>query len=83
MAKLIVDLPQGWDNKLIVDSKDFATLCDIFERAVGFSTEYHAGTYYRVHKELLLTGHMHDAIKPITPEEFEEIRTTQKAEESV
>lgn len=72
-AKLIVSLPAGWDNKLIMDGKDFATLCDIFERSVGFSNEYRDGKYYRVLKDLLLEGGTFIGDKPITTNEFEQL----------
>lgn len=48
MAKIIVSLPKGWDNRLVMDSKDFDQLCNIFERSYGCTEEYLNGSYVLV-----------------------------------
>lgn len=73
-AKLIVNLPYGWDNKLIVDSKDFSTLCDIFERATCFTPEYKAGKNRRVLKKATISAEMFDGEHPMTKEVFDAIQ---------
>lgn len=42
MSKLIVQLPSSWSVKFVMDSKDFAMICDIMERAKP-CTEHYVG----------------------------------------
>lgn len=39
-AKIAVKLPQGWDNHLIVDAKDYVALADIIDRATCAAERY-------------------------------------------
>lgn len=73
MAKITVRIPQGWDNYLIMDSKDFATLCDIFERSLGFHLEYHDGEDHPVAKQFFLEGK--SGARPVMgAEQFEQMK---------
>ena len=79
LAKITVKLPQGWDKYLIVDSKDFATLCDIFERSVGFEKTYHDGNDYCIESQFFIEGK--SGAKPvISKDEFEQLKATPLAE---
>ena len=40
MAKVIVTLPQGWDNRLVMDSKDYAILVELFDRSTSADHKY-------------------------------------------
>ena len=82
MAKITVSLPSGWDNHLIMDTKDFATLCDIFERSHGYEKRWANGANYKVKKLLLLEGTMYDGVEPISQQEFDLITAVQPEKEA-
>jgi len=58
MSKIIAKLPSGWDTKLLMDSKDFALLCDIVNRSVVYSDKYRSKTseYVCVASEACVEG---------------------------
>ena len=58
MSKIIAILPSGWDTKLLMDSKDFALLCDIVGRSVVYSDKYRSKTseYVCVASEACVEG---------------------------
>lgn len=40
MSKIIARLTSDWDTKLLMDSKDFALLCDIVARSAPYKENY-------------------------------------------
>lgn len=58
MSKIIAILPSGWDTKLLMDSKDFALLCDIVARSAPYKVNYRHKTseYVSVATEAVVEG---------------------------
>lgn len=53
MAKVIVTLPEGWGNRLVMDSKDYAILVELFDRSTSADHKYleSVGDYVAVERK--------------------------------
>ena len=64
MAKLLVKLPEGWDNFVQMDTKDYATLVEILARSKTLERKYTSGggEHYAV-KEFPLRAEVNSEIE--------------------
>ena len=75
MAKVLVSLPAGYNGKLIMDSKDFAVMQDLFDKAVRVDERYLNGEYAYVEADeqtfVLRAQGLYSMPKVLTPAEHE------------
>ena len=82
MPKLTVTLPNGYNTQLLMEAKDFSTLCEIVDRSQGFTSNYHKGEYYYTKTGLRTSAELTAGIKIISDEEFMAIKAqTEEVEE--
>ena len=78
MAKMIVKFDQSYGDHLIMDSKDFATVAEIFARSKQVRVEYNEGEYYNIETDMKdLSAKL--LLNPVfTQEEYESFKTTKQ-----
>ena len=82
MPKLTVTLPNDYNTQLLMEAKDFGTLCEILDRSQGIRSNYHKGEYYFTKTEFRTSAELTAGLKIISDEEFMVIKgQDEKAEE--